>query len=319
MRLAPVALNAVPAPPIPTQSVVAVVVTHNRRALLEQCLQRIAAQSRRPDAMLVVDNASDDGTAELLAGRDDVDVVRLEQNGGGAGGFHAGLEAAVARGHAWAWLMDDDTFPEPDALEALLGVSLPDAQSNGSGQPVVLASRVEWTDGRPHPMNQPWPKLDLDRSEIVAAARAGVMPLRAASFVSLLIHRDAVDRHGLPFAEYFIYNDDLEYTARILRREIGYWVPASLAIHHTAGTPRTPASAGGDRFYYDVRNRIYMVRGSSWSVREKALLLHHLVANVRTYLRASRFSRAALSTVARALSDGLAGPRRRGGRGLPGG
>ena len=58
-------------------SVCAVVVTHNREELLERCLGHLRAQSRRPDKILVVDNASTDGTAELLARQDDLEVLRL--------------------------------------------------------------------------------------------------------------------------------------------------------------------------------------------------------------------------------------------------
>nr|MDQ5807787.1 glycosyltransferase [Actinomycetota bacterium] len=98
----------------------AVIVTRDRLALLEQCLEAVRAQARRPDRVLVVDNASSDGTAAWLAEQDDVEVLRLEENVGGAGGFHAGLERAHREGAEWMWLMDDDTIPRPDALEALL-------------------------------------------------------------------------------------------------------------------------------------------------------------------------------------------------------
>lgn len=284
--------------------VAAVIVTYNRRALLEQCLQRVAAQTRAPDTVLVVDNASDDGTPAMLATHAGIEVMQLGENLGGAGGFHAGLRAAVQRGHTWSWLMDDDTLPEADALEALLAAARAASAIAGAAAPLVLASRVEWTDGTLHPMNRPWPKPDGPASQAVDAARLGLMPLRAASFVSVLIHRDAVLQHGLPHAEYFIYNDDLEYTARILRRGSGYWVPASLAIHAT-GIPGMPMDAGRERFFFDVRNRVLMLRGGSWSWREKPLLVHHLLFSLRSYLRANRFSPVALITVGRALLAGI--------------
>lgn len=294
--------------PVPEpHQVAAVIVTHNRRALLEQCLQRVAAQTRLPDTILVIDNASDDGTRSMLATHEGVDVLDLGENLGGAGGFHAGLRAAVERGHTWCWLMDDDTLPERDALEALLSAARTAPRADGAAAPLVLASRVEWTDGTLHPMNRPWPKTDVPASQMVDAARLGLMPLRAASFVSVLIHRNAVICHGLPHAEYFIYNDDLEYTARILRRGTGYWVPASLTIHAT-GFPRMPHEAGGERFFYDVRNRIFVLRGDSWSRAEKGLLLHQVLANVRTYLRANHFRVPAVRTVLRALLDGFTSP-----------
>ena len=81
-------------------SVWAVVVTWNRRALLEQCLAHLIAQTRHCDGVVVVDNASDDGTAEMLADAwaGQAMVVRMPVNTGGAGGFNAGIRAAIEAG-----------------------------------------------------------------------------------------------------------------------------------------------------------------------------------------------------------------------------
>src|SRR4051812_35207484 len=79
----------------------AVVVTYNRKALLTECLQALGAQTRAPDEILVVDNASTDGTAAMVREHfPDVRLEALDTNRGGAGGFHHGLDAAHRRGHA---------------------------------------------------------------------------------------------------------------------------------------------------------------------------------------------------------------------------
>ncbi|MDX6368270.1 MAG: rhamnopyranosyl-N-acetylglucosaminyl-diphospho-decaprenol beta,3/1,4-galactofuranosyltransferase, partial [Nocardioidaceae bacterium] len=103
------------------ERVVAVVVTWNRRELLAESLRAILRQTDPPEQTIVVDNASDDGTAELLR-RDfaSLDVVSTLTNLGGAGGFAVGLDRALRTGCDAVWLMDDDTVPEPTALAALL-------------------------------------------------------------------------------------------------------------------------------------------------------------------------------------------------------
>ena len=103
-------------------SVCAVVVTYNRRDLLEECLAALAAQTHPVDHLLVIDNASTDGTPELLRERyaDQAELVALATNEGGAGGFHEGLRLGHAAGYDWIWLMDDDTIPSPTALQELL-------------------------------------------------------------------------------------------------------------------------------------------------------------------------------------------------------
>ena len=96
------------------------VVTWNRRDLLAESLRAIARQSTPPIAVVVVDNASDDGTGAMLS-RDfpDADVITAQRNTGGAGGFALGLDRALDYDADTLWLMDDDTVPEPTALEEL--------------------------------------------------------------------------------------------------------------------------------------------------------------------------------------------------------
>ena len=99
--------------------VAAVVVTYNRLALLQRLVARLREVSQL-DEIIVVDNASTDGTGAWLADQADLVWRTLETNTGGAGGFHTGLGWAMERGADLAWLMDDDGVPAPDCLERLL-------------------------------------------------------------------------------------------------------------------------------------------------------------------------------------------------------
>src|SRR5215475_3430717 len=210
--------------------VTAVIVTHNRCELLLESLASISRQSRPPDTVLVIDNASADGTAAAV--RSEFPLVRLVSlpaNTGGAGGFAYGLALALADQTDLAWLMDDDTIPRERALAAML-----EARRGYPGpQPAVIASRVLWTDGRPHPMNTPRTKPFATKSELAAAAAAGCRPIRSASFVSILVDAGACRVHGLPQADYFLWNDDFEFTARLLRRDPGLLCPGSVVVPKT--------------------------------------------------------------------------------------
>jgi GT2 family glycosyltransferase len=282
--------------------VCAVIVTHNRRELLRECLEAVRAQTLPPDRVLVVDNASTDRTAELL--RDEfpeVEVLPLEENEGSAGGFHEGMKRAHAHGALWMWLMDDDTIPTPSALAELLRAS--EAPDPTWPQPLVLSSRTVWTDGSLHPMNAPSFKREI--RHFVAGCEHGVLPLRTATFVSLLVHREAVDRFGLPLAHYFIWSDDIEYTARVTRHEpVGFFVPDSVVEHRTK-TPYTSVSDTGGRFYYHVRNSLYMLRSQAWSFREKLSVLWSIAFTTQIYLRINGLARENLVIVGRGLRDGL--------------
>jgi GT2 family glycosyltransferase len=282
-------------------SVCAVVVTHNRRALLERCLQRLAAQTHPADEVLVVDNASTDGTTQLLREHHPgVSLLALASNVGGAGGFHAGMAEACTRGHGWLWLMDDDTLPEPDALEALLA-----GAARAPGSAPVLVSQALWSDGTLHPMNRPRVRWNAP-GDVALAAGAGLVAVRSATFVSLLASRGAVERFGLPPRHFFIWGDDFEWTSRVLRDTPGYLVPESRVLHATERAHSALDVADSARFYYHVRNSLYILRGSSLSPLERLQFLRFWLITLHTFLRARRRSRAAVAIVARGVRDGLA-------------
>ena len=281
--------------------VTAVVVTFNRLALLRECLAALAVQTRAPDRVLVVDNASTDGTADAVRAEfPAVELLALPENVGGAGGFHAGMADAHARGADWIWLMDDDTIARPEALAELLAAP---ERASGLPRPRILASKAVWTDGRLHPMNANG--LTKDTPLFLEASGRGLIPLRTATFVSLLVHRDVIDEFGLPLRHYFIWSDDVEYTGRVLRAHHGgYLVPTSVVEHRTKSSYTAVTESEG-RFYYHVRNSLWMLRSSAWNVGEKLALVFTVLVTTRLYLTHRRFHRDALAVVARGVRDGL--------------
>jgi GT2 family glycosyltransferase len=264
--------------------VVAVVVAYNRRDLLLECLDALGRQTVEPDAIVVIDNASTDGTADAVMTRfPGVRLERLAVNSGGSGGFAIGIDRAVSQHRAdLVWIMDDDTIPTPNALAVLLSV-----RAHSAHPPAVLASRVVWTDDRDHPMNTPRRKPFTSRAESRDAELTSSVPIRSASFVSSLIDATAVRADGLPIAEYFIWNDDFEYTARLLRHRRGRFVPGSVVVHKTKARADTDADPG-QRFYFEVRNKLWLFRHSkclAWY--EKPL---YMAAAARRWMRTLRTS-----------------------------
>ncbi len=286
----------------PPERVVAVLVAYNRRDLLQDALDALADQERPVDAICVVDNAStDDSSAVARAHRARPEVLRLERNTGGAGGFAAGMAHAVeAMGADLLWLMDDDTIPTPTALGELL-----EACARYPGTVDVAGSRVVWVDGRDHPMNTPRRRPGVSAAEVAAASTAGAVPVRSSSFVSMLVRTDAVRAHGLPVADYFIWNDDFEYSCRLLKHGTGLHVPASVVEHRTKVFGATDADPG-ERFYFEVRNKVWMLtRSGALTPLERVL---YAGASVRRWARTFARSEARGVLVragARGLRDGV--------------
>jgi GT2 family glycosyltransferase len=287
--------------------VIAVVVTFNRRELLLAALDALDAQTRRPDAVIVVDNASTDATADAVRARAGAVALHvLDRNTGGAGGFAYGMAAALRAAADLIWLMDDDTIPEPDALEALLA-----ARAGYRGpRPALLASRVVWTDGRAHPMNTPRPKPMVGTDERAAAEAVSCIPVRSASFVSILVDAAVCRARGGPVADYFLWNDDFEFTTRILRGSIGLLCPQSVVVHKTRTFGSTDVDPG-DRFYYEVRNKIWLLtRSPSLAPLERLL---YTGSTLRRWVRTIRAS-GDRATLWRALGRGVVAALRHGPR-----
>jgi len=222
--------------------VTAVVVTFNRKDLLLECLDALARQTCPLARVLLVDNASTDGTREAVerAGLPDrlpLEYLRLTRNGGGAEGFHFGVHEAMRGESDWIWLMDDDCEPADDALELLLA-----APRASDPETVGLAGAVRLPTGELLPMHRGWITRRPFRAPMSALApRAYAEPQSAfdfASFVGPLYRSAAVRAVGAPLREAFIRFEDLEYAARMRSQGSMCLVPASV-IHHKEGVPVT--------------------------------------------------------------------------------
>lgn len=239
-------------------SVCAVVVTYNRLELLKRCVEALRAQSTGCD-ILIVDNASTDGTAQWAAGQQDCRYRNTGSNLGGAGGFNRGMRWAVEAGYEFVWVMDDDTLPEPQALEKLL-----EADRALGGNYGWLSSVALWTDGGECKMNRQ--KLKKSYYDYSPFLKYGLVQAEQATFVSLFLRSQTVCRFGLPITEFFIWGDDLEFTRRIAVRG---GVPCFLAgqsqvVHATRNNEGSnialdaPERIG--RYFYAFRNEAYLYR-----------------------------------------------------------
>ena len=221
-------------------NVAALVVTYNRKALLAECLDAIIAQEVKPASILVVDNASTDGTDALFAEGGELASIpglryfRMTENLGGAGGFKEGIKRCMEMGCDWIWLMDDDCIAKPDTLSELVG-ALPVAGKLG-GEVSFLASSVYGPAGEP--MNVPGADTRATANGYADWYRGladGLVEIEYATFVSLLINAQAVEAFGLPVGSFFIWGDDTEYTIRLTHNYgPAYMVGKSAVLHKRA-------------------------------------------------------------------------------------
>ncbi|MCB4207227.1 glycosyltransferase [Arthrobacter sp. UM1] len=261
-------------PALCPSSTIAVVTTYNRRAMLTRLLESIAADPSPVAAVVVVDNASTDGTDALLAGLDgrlarengeDVPVFahRMASNTGGSGGFRAGMEIALSsaldgiaeRGRRWLWLMDDDVELIPGGLARLSERGLKADLVHGTrltaeGAPFFWRHRFDPATGIHLPLPEP------ERSAPEAETNV-------ACFEGALVSARTADLVGLPDSRFFINSDDTVYGYEASRRVRVIVTDEPLLrktrVHSSVDLgPRHLNDASDLSRYYAVRNRALM-------------------------------------------------------------
>jgi rhamnopyranosyl-N-acetylglucosaminyl-diphospho-decaprenol beta-1,3/1,4-galactofuranosyltransferase len=235
-----------------------IIVTYNRRSLLEQCLLAIKSQSLQPQYVLIVDNASTDDTytwlMEWLPGQlSHAEIIHLPENIGGAGGFYEGMKFAMFSKCDWVWMMDDDAEPESSALQNLM-----DAVEDKTA---IYGSIALTKDG-----HLCWPLFSLE-SELFDHADKVPVKIRvpALPFLGILIPRGVIEAIGYPDTGYFIAGDDTEYCFRARDHGSTIYAVGKSRLYHPASqfyrfgigrwAPFCFRIAPWKR-YYDVRNRI---------------------------------------------------------------
>jgi len=291
-------------------SVAAVVVTYNRKDLLRGCLRALLAQTRPLDEIIVIDNASTDGTDQMISKEfPQVTYVRLPENTGGAGGFSEGMKIAYTKGYDWIWVMDDDVSAENNCLERLL--------SYGNRQALILQPvRVfQHNDYVDLPAKEfdfsnlfrfgPYKKKSWKDLYPTIDSLPDTLVCSDIAFEGALIHRDLVTKIGFPEKGFFICWDDTEYGLRARRYTQILLVSSARLFRHN---PREIQSVRcfNWKSYYALRNMTYIDRiyGQNVLVRHFRPLLHAGLSLMRSLL-CLRW--AELGMKAKAFYDGYLG------------
>lgn len=291
------------------QQVFAVILTYNRKDLLKRCLDAVLAQTRPCDRVIVIDNASHDGTQQMLleARYPNLEVHVLSSNIGASGGFNAGFRIAYQKGADFVWMMDDDVIPDPDALQRLLEAD--ELLSRRGIERAFLLSSAFTENG--HATNTPtlsmrsnrigypgWPELAGD----------GLLPVQSATFVSILVPRATLAEHGVPIAPMFIWGEDTEYTLRITQDRPGFLVGTSKVLHLRQEngpinilTENSPTRLKYHRHF--IRNKVFIARKYSGRGRVVPLEMYGIARLLYQVLRQGQFGK--FSIILRGLLDSI--------------
>jgi GT2 family glycosyltransferase len=246
----------------PMDTVQAIVLTYQAPDAVRRCIAAIAAQTRRVDEILVVDN---DGGSSGLGGADvdsRVRVLALPTNVGPAGGYAGGLFDFLSGTATLAWLMDDDCEPAPDALEQQIA-------TRDTGANVVMATMVD------------------DDREVV---------INTHGWCAVLLEREVVATVGVPNADLFWWTEDTEYVQWRIPRA-GFALTRSETAIVRVSRSRDDIEKPAWKYYYEARNQTYY-RLHTQRVMHAGRVPRHLRARVRW----GRATRSVAKLTARALT-----------------
>jgi GT2 family glycosyltransferase len=231
--------------------VASVVITFNRINFLKEIIDAIRDQTRKPDAIIVVNNSSSDGTLEWLSQQDDLIVV-TQDNVGSSGGQYTGIKKAYDLGFDWIWTMDDDVVPDEKCLEILFD----DEEES------IIRTPLRFTpDGSPfendaltYNLTNPFRSIwnDVLSKDLLNESK---IPAVGITFEGPLFHRSLVEKIGLPEKKIFIFGDDTEFFIRAWKTGWKIFVYRDAKLNRKLN-PETDLTKFTWKTYYMIRNII---------------------------------------------------------------
>jgi GT2 family glycosyltransferase len=297
-----------------TGSVASVTIAFNGADVLSTQLDALRRQSHPVDEVIVVDNASSDGTLPMLRARyPDVTILNLSTNAGVGGGYAEGLSyAAIHKKYDWIWLLDQDSVPRCDALERLLqSLDMVDSNRENIG---ILASLPILPETKTVYPGSVW----LNGSHR-KAPDPGLSPISFVDAVissGSLVRREAIEKAGLPRADFFMDFVDLEHCLRLRRHGYKIAVVRDSVLDHAIGSPRHISLPLGTRAwrdhvpwreYYKARNEVFTIWNYYPGWRSRLSVVRRLSKHAIGVLLFGKAKRECLRMMYLGVEDGRSG------------
>ncbi len=239
--------------------VVTVILNTNRRADTLACLESLRSGTYTNHRVLVLDNASTDGSVEAISEHfPEVQIIPLTANLGYAGNNNVGIMAALELGADWVFVLNEDTILAPDCIERLVEAGTQD-QRLGIVGPMVYhhdePTTIQSAGGRIGPY---WNAWHLAQKEPDQGQYAAPHQVDWISGCAILVRRQVIEQVGALDERFFYYWEETEWCLRTTRHG---WrimhIPAAQLWHKGVQRDYQPKPMVS---YYNTRNHFLMMQ-----------------------------------------------------------
>ncbi len=211
--------------------------------------------------IIVVDNASTDNSEDRLKKKfPDIEIIQTGRNLGYTGGINVGVRHVLLQRPAYILILNNDTLVQPDFLNHLVDVLESNetaAAACGTIYYYPERTKIWYAGGR----LIPWRGLAVHEKKLSAANNPSFSDAQRVSFITgcmILLRRSIIEKIGMEDERFFMYLDDIEFSARILTA--GYellYVPRAIIYHKVCGEGESAF-----KLYYSVRNRLLLINSA---------------------------------------------------------
>ena len=269
----------------PLLDVAIVVVNWNGVDDTIECLDSLALLAPRPEKrVLLVDNASTDGSAGLIGQRfPNVEILETASNLGFAGGCNVGIRRALDLGARFVWLLNNDTRVHPQALATLVAALDSERTAGLAGSKIYYDAdpgRLWFAGGyfTPSGLARHRGQDQHDRRQFDDPGLVDYI-----TGCSLLIRAEVIRQIGPLREDYFLYWEEVDWSARAKRRGWdSMYVPSSLVWHKVGASLAQEQSPKA--YYYHTRNWLDFI-GHASPARLPLALGHIAAAALLSLLR----------------------------------
>ncbi len=292
-----------------------IVLNFNGERLLPACLDSLALQSDASIDTVVIDNASTDGSAHLVAQKYPwVRFMALAKNSGFSIANNAAMRDALERGSDYVLLLNNDTFAAPDFVSQMLAIIEEDSSIAVVCPKIFFAHSPDrlwyaggdfslWTSATRH---RGWKQADRGQFDHMHA-------ITQATGCAMLVRCSTLRHVGLLDEQFWIYAEDLDWSVRFAKKGYHLAFAPKARLWHLDGATNVKALGSGSqavRQFLSTRNMVFVMRKHVYWWQLPTYVLgfawHHVA--FYTALRLWRHDFRALWAIYRGIAQGLLTP-----------